>query len=127
MPVPILKQGSVLIASIQTALTDTDVLRLQEKLIEQVGRYRSRGIVVDVAAIDVMDSFVARSLRAMAQMTRLRGAEMVLVGIQPEVAFAMVQLGTSLEDVHTALDLEEGLVLLESLGGEAERRGGPGS
>jgi rsbT antagonist protein RsbS len=126
MPVPILKQGSVLIASIQTALTDTDVLRLQEKLIEQVGRYRSRGIVIDVAALDVMDSFVARSLRALAQMTRLRGAEMVLVGIQPEVAFAMVQLGTSLEDVRTALDLEEGLVLLESLGGEAEPRGGPG-
>lgn len=124
MPVPILKQGSVLIASIQRALTDTDVVLLQETLIEQVGRYRSRGIVVDVAAIDVMDSFVARSLRAIAQMTRLRGAEMVLVGIQPEVAFAMVQLGTSLEDVHTALDLEEGLALLESLGGEAERRGG---
>ncbi|MDO8185413.1 STAS domain-containing protein [Conexibacter sp. JD483] len=124
MPVPILKQGSVLIASIQRALTDTDVVLLQETLIEQVGRYRSRGIVVDVAAIDVMDSFVARSLRAIAQMTRLRGAEMVLVGIQPEVAFAMVQLGTSLEDVLTALDLEEGLALLESLGGEAERRGG---
>jgi rsbT antagonist protein RsbS len=124
MPVPILKQGSVLIASIQRALTDTDVLLLQQKLIEQVGRYRSRGIVVDVAAIDVMDSFVARSLRGIAQMTRLRGAEMVLVGIQPEVAFAMVQLGTSLEDVHTALDLEEGLALLESLGGEGERRGG---
>src|ERR1700754_3431711 len=106
MPVPILKQGSVLIASIQTALTDTDVLRLQETLIQQVGRYRSRGIVIDVAALDVMDSFVARSLRAIAQMTRLRGAEMVLVGIQPEVAFAMVQLGTSLEDVRTALDLE---------------------
>jgi rsbT antagonist protein RsbS len=126
MPVPILKQGSVLIASIQRALTDTDVLRLQETLIEQVGRYRARGIVIDVAAIDVMDSFVARSLRAIAQMTRLRGAEMVLVGIQPEVAFAMVQLGTSMEDVHTALDLEEGLALLESLGGEAERSGGGG-
>lgn len=126
MPVPILKQGSVLIASIQRALTDTDVLLLQETLIEQVGRYRARGIVIDVAAIDVMDSFVARSLRAIAQMTRLRGAEMVLVGIQPEVAFAMVQLGTSMEDVHTALDLEEGLALLESLGGEAERNGGGG-
>lgn len=126
MPVPILKQGSVLIASIQRALTDTDVLLLQETLIEQVGRYRARGIVIDVAAIDVMDSFVARSLRAIAQMTRLRGAEMVLVGIQPEVAFAMVQLGTSMEDVRTALDLEEGLALLESLGGEAERGGGGG-
>ncbi|ADB51856.1 STAS domain-containing protein [Conexibacter woesei] len=124
MPVPILKQGAVLIASIQTALTDTDVLRLQDKLMEQIGRYRSRGIVVDVTALDVMDSFVSRSLRGIAHMTRLRGAETVIVGIQPEVAFAMVQLGTSMEDVHTALDLEEGLALLESLGGEAERRGG---
>lgn len=124
MPVPILKQGSVLIASIQSALTDTDVLRLQDKLMEQIGRYRSRGIVVDVTALDVMDSFVSRSLRGIAHMTRLRGAETVIVGIQPEVAFAMVQLGTSMEDVHTALDLEEGLALLESLGGEAERRGG---
>jgi rsbT antagonist protein RsbS len=59
-------------------------------------------------------------------MTRLRGAETVIVGIQPEVAFAMVQLGTSMEDVHTALDLEEGLALLESLGGESERGGGAG-
>ncbi len=126
MSVPILKQGSVLIASIQTALTDTDVMRLRDKLMEQVGRYRSRGIVVDVTALDVMDSFVSRSLRAIAHMTRLRGAEMVIVGIQPEVAFAMVQLGTSMEDVHTALDLEEGLALLEALGGEAERGGGGG-
>lgn len=124
MSVPILKQGSVLIASIQTALTDTDVMRLRDKLMEQIGRYRSRGIVVDVTALDVMDSFVSRSLRAIAHMVRLRGAEMVIVGIQPEVAFAMVQLGLSMEDVHTALDLEEGLALLESLGGEAERSGG---
>lgn len=123
MPVPVLKQGSVLIASIQRALTDSDVLRLQDKLMEQIGRYRSRGIVVDVTALDVMDSFVSRSLRGIAHMTRLRGAETVIVGIQPEVAFAMVQLGISMEDVHTALDLEEGLALLESLGGETERGG----
>lgn len=124
MSVPILKQGPFLIASIQTALTDTDVLRLQDKLMEQVGRYRSRGIVVDVTALDVMDSFVSRSLRSIAHMTRLRGAETVIVGIQPEVAFAMVQLGTSMEDVRTALDLEEGLSVLEALTREADRRGG---
>jgi rsbT antagonist protein RsbS len=125
MAVPILKQGSVLIASIQAALTDTEVLRLQDDLMQQVGRYRARGIVVDVTAIDVMDSFVSRSLRGIAHMTRLRGAETVIVGIQPEIAFAMVQLGTRMEDVHTALDLEEGLALLEAIaGGEAERGGG---
>ena len=93
MAVPILKQGPWLIASIQSALTDTDVLRLQDDVMGQVGRYRSRGIIVDVTALDVMDSFVSRSLRAIAHMTRLRGAETVIVGIQPEVAFAMVQLG----------------------------------
>ena len=115
MAVPILKQGPFLIASIQAALTDTDVLRLQDDVMEQVGRFRSRGIVVDVTALDVMDSFVSRSLRGIAHMTRLRGAETVIVGIQPEVAFAMVQLGLSFEDVHTALDLEEGLSFLETL------------
>lgn len=113
MAVPILKQGEVLIASIQAALTDTDVVKLQDDLMLRVGRFRSRGIVVDVTALDVMDSFVSRSLRSMAHMARLRGAEMVLVGIQPEVAFAMVQLGTRMEDVTTALDLEEGLALLQ--------------
>ncbi len=113
MAVPILKQGPWLIASIQAALTDTDVMRLQDDIMEQVGHYRSRGIIVDVTALDVMDSFVSRSLRGIAHMTRLRGAETVIVGIQPEVAFAMVQLGISMEDVHTALDLEEGLSFLE--------------
>jgi rsbT antagonist protein RsbS len=112
--VPILKQGPYLIATIQAALTDTDVLRLQEDVMAQVTRHRSRGIVVDVTALDVMDSFVSRSLRGIAMMTRLRGATTVIVGIQPEVAFAMVQLGMSFEDVLTALDLEEGLALLES-------------
>ncbi len=124
MAVPILKQGPFLIASIQAALTDTDVLRLQDDVMEQVGRYRSRGIVVDVTALDVMDSFVARSLRGIAHMTRLRGAETVIVGIAPEIAFAMVQLGLSLEDVHTALDLEEGLDHLTSLLQERDDGGG---
>jgi rsbT antagonist protein RsbS len=122
--VPILKQGLFLIASIQTSLTDSDVLRLQDDVMEQVGRYRSRGIIVDVTSLDVVDSFVARSLRGIAHMTRLRGAETVIVGIQPEVAFAMVQLGLSLEDVHTALDLEEGLALLRGLLKEPDQRGG---
>jgi rsbT antagonist protein RsbS len=114
MAVPILKQGHYLIASIQAALSDSDVLQLQDDLVEQVGRFRSRGIIVDVTALDVMDSFASRSLRGIAHMTRLRGAETVIVGIQPEVAFAMVQLGMSLEDVHTALDLEEGHAFLDA-------------
>jgi rsbT antagonist protein RsbS len=111
--VPILKQGSYLIASIQSAMTDSEALFLQDDLMDQVSRYRSRGIIVDVTALDVMDSFAARSLRTIAHMTDLRGAATVIVGIQAEVAFAMVQLGMSLEDVHTALDLEEGLAFLD--------------
>jgi rsbT antagonist protein RsbS len=112
MPVPILKQGAFLIASVQAALTDSDTERLRQDLMERVSRFRAQGIIVDVTAIDVMDSFAARSLRTIAHMTRLRGAETVIVGLQPEVAFAMVQLGLAFDDMNTALDLEEGLALL---------------
>ncbi|MES3638266.1 STAS domain-containing protein [Mycobacterium intracellulare] len=112
MPVPILKQGSILIASVQAALSDSDAERLRYDLMERVSRFRAQGIIVDVTAIDVMDSFAARSLRTIAHMTRLRGADTVIVGLQPEVAFAMVQLGLAFDDMNTALDLEEGLSLL---------------
>jgi rsbT antagonist protein RsbS len=115
MQVPILKQGQYLIATVQAALTDADMLRLREHLVGQVGRFRSRGVILDVAALDVMDSFAVRMLRSIAQTARLRGAETVIVGIQPEVAFAMVQLGLRLESVATALDLEDGLALLNRL------------
>jgi rsbT antagonist protein RsbS len=116
--VPILKQGDYLIASIQTALSDTDVLELRDDLLQRAGMHRSKGIIVDVTALDVMDSFASRSLRAIAHMANLRGAQTVMVGIQPEVAFAMVQLGLNLEGVHTALDLEEGLAFLDRIGKE---------
>ncbi|HKV75932.1 MAG TPA: STAS domain-containing protein [Gemmatimonadales bacterium] len=112
MQVPILKQGQFLIASIQSALSDADLLRLRDDLVEQVGRYRSRGVIVDVTVLDVMDSFAVRTLSTLAHMIRLRGAETVIVGIQPEVAFAMVQLGLTLSGIATALDLEEGTALL---------------
>jgi rsbT co-antagonist protein RsbR len=118
------KQGPFLIATIQSALTDSDVLQLQDDVMAQVTRHRSRGIIVDVTALDVMDSFVSRSLQGISRMTRLRGAETVIVGIQPEVAFAMVQLGMSFEDVLTALDLEEGLALLQRPRREAGDGGG---
>lgn len=115
MRVPILKQGDYQIASIQSALTDQDLLQLRDDLATQVGRFRSRGIIIDVTALDVMDSFAARTLRAIAHIMRLRGAETVIVGVQPEVAFSMVQLGLVLGEVRTALDLEEGLSLLSAL------------
>ncbi len=113
MQVPILKQGNYLIASIQSALSDADLLRLRDDLVTRVGKDRSRAVLVDVTALDVIDSFSVRTLRAIVQMLKLRGAETVIVGIQPEVAFAMVQLGVTLESEATALDLEEGLVYLD--------------
>lgn len=112
MQVPILKQGPYLIASIQSALSDEDLVQLRDALVTQVGKLRSRGVIVDVTVLDVMDSFATRTLRDIAYMIRLRGAEMVIVGIQPEVAFALVRLGLKLEGVATALDLEEGILYL---------------
>lgn len=112
MPVPILKQGDTLVASIQAALSDRDLMQLRDDLADQVGRLRIRGVVIDVTALDVLDSFATRTLRGVAYTVRLRGAETVVVGIQPDVAFSMVQLGLTLDGVETALDLEEGLELL---------------
>lgn len=112
--VSILRQGSHLIASIHTALDDSEMIRFQEDLIEQIGRHRSRGVIIDVAALDVLDSFGSRTLTNVAEMARLRGASTVIVGIQPDVAFAMVELGMGTGSVYTALDLEEGLAYLNS-------------
>ena len=113
MAVPILKQGDYLIASIQSVLSDEDLLLLRDELAGRVGRFRSRGVIIDVTVLDLIDSFGTRTLRAIAHMLKLRGAETVIVGIQPEVAFAMVQLGLTLEGIGTALDLEEGLAYLD--------------
>ena len=112
MSVPILKQGRDLIATIQSALTDADIVQLRDALVQQVGKFRARGVIIDATALDVIDSFATDTLREMAQMVRLRGAETVIVGIQPDVAFAMVHMGLTLEGVTTVLDLEEGLAYL---------------
>jgi rsbT antagonist protein RsbS len=121
----ILRQGPYLIASIHTALDDSQLSRFQEDLVQRIGQDRARGVVVDVAALDVLDSFASRTLRDIGAMARLRGAVTVIVGIQPEVAFAMVQLGMDTGSVVTALDLEEGIDTLDNaLAAPAtERRG----
>ncbi len=127
MQVPILKQGQYLIATIQSALGDADLVLLRDGIVQQVGKLRSRGVIIDVTALDVMDSFATRTLRDIAQMIRLRGAETVIVGIQPEVAFSLVRLGSNLAGVATALDLEEGLAFLDrqikGAGGKAQSHG----
>ena len=115
MAVAILHQGDYLIASIQSDLTDSQVVRLRDDLTERVGAHRVRGIIVDVAALDVIDSFVARSLRSIAVTAKLRGAETVVVGIQPDVAIAMVQFSLNLEPLRATLDLNEARALLDRL------------
>jgi rsbT antagonist protein RsbS len=113
MPVAVLHQGDYLIASIQSDLSDSQVLQLRDDLAERVGASRARGIIVDVAALDVIDSFVARSLRSLAVTARLRGAETVIVGIRPDVAIALVQFDLNLEPVQAALDIDEAIELLD--------------
>ena len=109
MTVPILRQGDVLIASIQSDLSDGQVVALRDRLTTLVGQVRARGIIVDVAGLDVIDSFTARSLRSIALAAKLRGTETVIVGIRPDVAIAMVHFDLNLEPLRTALDLDEAL------------------
>ena len=115
MSVAILHQGDYLIASIQSDLTDSQVLRLRDELAERVGRHRARGIIVDVGAMDVVDSFVARSLRSIAVTAKLRGADTIVVGIRPDVAIAMVQFDLNLEPLRAALDIDEAIEHLDAL------------
>jgi rsbT antagonist protein RsbS len=115
MLVSILRQGQYLLASIHEALDDGEMVRFQRDLVAQIGRHRATGVIIDVAALDVLDSFASRALLQLARAARLRGAETVIVGIQPSVAVAMVRLGMGLDNLHTALDLEEGLHHLHQL------------
>lgn len=115
MRVPILKQGDYLIASVQSSLNDEELLQLLDDLVVKVASVRAKGVIVDVTVLDIMDSFATRILRDMAHMIKLRGAPTVVVGIQPDVALAMVQLGLSLGNINTALDLDEGIYLLDNL------------
>ena len=117
----ILRQRPYLIASIHTALDDTQLVRFKEDLVQRIGRDRARGVVIDVAALDVLDSFASRTLRDVGEMARLRGAVTVIVGIQPDLAFAMVRLGMDTGSVSTALDLEEGLAFLDRATSTARR------
>ncbi len=113
--VSILSQSAYLIVSIHTALDDSQLMRLQADLLEQVERSRKKGIVIDVGALDVLDSFATRTLSQIGRAARLKGAETVVVGISPEVAISMVHLSLRMEHLWTALDLEEGIERLEAL------------
>jgi len=118
MPVPILKQEHFLIASIQDELSDEELVLLRDQLVNKVRQHRSRAVLIDVTVLDIMDSFAARTLRSIAHMTKLLGADTVVVGIQPDVALSMVQLGLTLEGIVVAMDLEDGLCLLRRREGQ---------
>lgn len=113
--ISILSQGRFLIVSVHTALDDQQLLGLEEDLLEQVQRRRALGIVIDVAALDVLDSFATHTLTRIEAAAGLKGAAMVIVGISPEIAMATVMLSLQTRLRHTALDLEEGLALLTAL------------
>ena len=115
MSVAILREGDYLIASIQSDLSDSEVVELRNELTELVGTHRSRGIVIDVAELVVTDSFVARALRSIVLSAKLRGAETVIVGIQPDVAIAMVHFRLNLQPLRVALDLDQARSLLNRL------------
>ena len=112
MSVAILREGDLLIASIESDLSDSEVIALRDDLTRMVGDNRVRGIVIDVAALAVIDSFVARALRAIVLTARLRGADTVIIGIQPDVAIAMVQFRLNLEPLRAALDLDAAKAIL---------------
>ena|SRR5215207_8541287 len=115
MSVAILRQGDYLIASVRSDLSDAQLRELRDDLAERVGALRIRGIVVDIGALDVIDSFIARSLRSIVETARLRGAETVIVGIKPDVAIAMVQFNLNLAALRAVLDLDEAVALLDRM------------
>ena len=111
--VPILRQGNVLVASVQGSLTDRDLEHMRDELLDAV-KYGCEGIVIDISVLDVVDSFATRTLVGIAQAARLRGAVCVIAPMQPEVAITMTELGLSLDGVATALDLDDGLELIRA-------------
>lgn len=119
--VSILKQGSLLIVSVPSTADDRALRGLLDDLSVQVTEHRSRGVLIDVSSLDVLDSYATSMLQTIAAIVKLRGAATVIVGIQPDVAMAMVQLGLTLKGIHTAIDLEDGIRLLRH-----DNRGGPG-
>lgn len=120
--VPVLRIGDVLLVSIQVDLEDQTVLNLQEDLAEQIVSRAARGVVIDITAVEIVDSFVGRVLATIASISRLLDAETVVVGMRPAVAITLVELGLSLGGVRTALDLEKGLALLRRSAADTDRR-----
>jgi rsbT antagonist protein RsbS len=111
--IPILKIGEVLIASIQTALHDSSAVQFKDDLLQRIYETRARGLIVDLTAVEVVDSFIARLISDIASMAGLMGTRVVITGLQPAVAITLVELGLELPQVLTALNLEKGLAALQ--------------
>lgn len=110
--IPILKMGNFLLVTIQVDLYDKLALRLQSDLIDKVSKHGSKGVLIDISAVTIVDSFMGRILGNIAKMSKIMDAETVVVGMQPAVAITLVELGLPLEGVHTALNIEKGMELL---------------
>jgi rsbT antagonist protein RsbS len=111
--IPILKIGNVLIASIQTTLHDSSAVQFKDDLLQRIFETRARGLIVDLTAVEVVDSFIGRLISDIASMAGLMGTRVVITGLQPAVAITLVELGLELPQVLTALNLEKGLVMLQ--------------
>ena len=118
--IPILRVGDFLLVSIQVDMHDRLALSLQDDLTSEVVRTRAKGVVIDISALDMVDSFIGRMLGNMAQMSSTLGAQAVVVGMRPAVAITIIELGLSLDKVRTALDVDKGMALLRRvlLGGD---------
>ncbi|MGW0803362.1 STAS domain-containing protein [Nonomuraea sp. NPDC002799] len=111
--VPVLKLGDILIVSIQIDLQDQGVLVLQEDLADAVVKTGARGVIIDITAVEIVDSFIGRMLSTIASISRMLDAETIVVGMRPAVAITLVELGLSLGGVRTALNLEKGVAMLQ--------------
>ncbi len=112
--IPILKMGSFLLVTIQVDMHDQLALTLQDELTSRVVSDRARGVLIDISALDVVDSFIGRMLGNIAAMSKILDAETVVVGMQPSVAITLVELGLSLPGIRTALNVDRGMALLQS-------------
>lgn len=113
--IPILKIGEILIASIQVALHDASAVQFKDDLLQKIHDTRARGVIIDLTALDVVDSFIGRLIADIAAMAALMGTRVVLTGLQPAVAITLVELGLELPRVLTALNLEKGLSMMQRL------------
>jgi rsbT antagonist protein RsbS len=118
--IPVLRMGDFLLVSVQVDMHDRLALALQDDLTSQVVKHHARGVLVDISALEMVDSFIGRVLGNIAAMTKALGAQTVVVGMRPAVAITLVELGISLEGVHTALDIEAGMDYLRDLIRDAE-------